>query len=387
MLTIALVLLLLSKESLSLKFLKLGVPGAVQNGDPIWLHCDFDLEGDPLYSVKWYKNNVEFYRYLPSKKPPGRKYNLLGVYMDLSQSNESYVYLYRTDLNTEGTYACEVSTEAPLFKTVKAEEDLRVYVMPKELPTIDGIVSRYQVGDVLNVTCTSIPSKPVSTLKWLVDDQEVNPNFETRYPILRHPDGLQSSRIRLTLVLDHRHFRRGVMKLHCKASLALIYSSSSEELVIRERGSRKPVQNVIPVFASQKKPTIKGGLPKYEVGDSVDINCTTNYSNLAVLNWYINDNQVKPEYIMEYSLPDGSPYAVLGLRFRVQQLHFRTDELRLKCTATLLKVINMITEKKILLGYQQISGLHADDTESVQNGGISRLLHCWTMLLVIINFR
>lgn len=32
-----------------------------------------------------------------------------------------------TDLNTEGTFGCEVSTDAPVFRTVRAEKDLRIY--------------------------------------------------------------------------------------------------------------------------------------------------------------------------------------------------------------------------------------------------------------------
>ena len=32
-----------------------------------------------------------------------------------------------TDLNTEGTFGCEVSTDAPVFRTVLAEKDLRIY--------------------------------------------------------------------------------------------------------------------------------------------------------------------------------------------------------------------------------------------------------------------
>ena len=35
-------------------------------------HCDivsrFDMEGDTLYSVKWYRNEQEFYRYVPNDR-------------------------------------------------------------------------------------------------------------------------------------------------------------------------------------------------------------------------------------------------------------------------------------------------------------------------------
>lgn len=44
-----------------------------------------------------------------------------------SKSNATHVYLHTTDLNTEGTFGCEVSLEEPSFQSIKAEADLRIY--------------------------------------------------------------------------------------------------------------------------------------------------------------------------------------------------------------------------------------------------------------------
>ncbi|UYV82868.1 hypothetical protein LAZ67_22001158 [Cordylochernes scorpioides] len=66
----------------ALRLSRLEVPSAVVLGEPAWLNCSYDLESDELYSVKWYKNNVEFYRFLPSDRPPGQKYDLKGVFVD-----------------------------------------------------------------------------------------------------------------------------------------------------------------------------------------------------------------------------------------------------------------------------------------------------------------
>ena len=41
----------------------LGVPSYAVKGSDVVLECDYDLEGADLYSVKWYKNGLEFYRY------------------------------------------------------------------------------------------------------------------------------------------------------------------------------------------------------------------------------------------------------------------------------------------------------------------------------------
>ena len=49
-------------ESIVLR--KVGVPAYAVQGKEAVLSCDYDLEGQDLYAVKWYKNGLEFYRYL-----------------------------------------------------------------------------------------------------------------------------------------------------------------------------------------------------------------------------------------------------------------------------------------------------------------------------------
>lgn len=61
------------------------MPAAVAKGQSALLHCNFDLETDELYSVKYYKDYVEFYRFLPSEEPrPGQALKLRGAYVDVS---------------------------------------------------------------------------------------------------------------------------------------------------------------------------------------------------------------------------------------------------------------------------------------------------------------
>ncbi|GFW51475.1 uncharacterized protein TNCV_4211531 [Trichonephila clavipes] len=62
--------------------MSLDVPTAVMQGDSIWLNCTLDLESDDLYSVKWYKDDVEFYRHLPQDSPSGQKYDIPGIRLD-----------------------------------------------------------------------------------------------------------------------------------------------------------------------------------------------------------------------------------------------------------------------------------------------------------------
>ena len=79
-------IVLFAGEAIRLK--RFGVPGAVRNGSSLFLHCDFALEAqDLLYSVKWYRNNLEFYRYLikPGQTQPEHKvFHQFGIYIDVS---------------------------------------------------------------------------------------------------------------------------------------------------------------------------------------------------------------------------------------------------------------------------------------------------------------
>ena len=45
------------------------IPPHALKGHQAVLKCNYDLEGDSLYSVKWYFNQKEFYRYIPTDNP------------------------------------------------------------------------------------------------------------------------------------------------------------------------------------------------------------------------------------------------------------------------------------------------------------------------------
>lgn len=55
------------------------MPEHVVRGQNIRLECNFNLDGETLYSVKWYKDGNEFYRYVPQDMPPVLVFPLPGV--------------------------------------------------------------------------------------------------------------------------------------------------------------------------------------------------------------------------------------------------------------------------------------------------------------------
>ncbi|GFQ79752.1 uncharacterized protein TNCT_25301 [Trichonephila clavata] len=63
--------------------LMMDVPSPTTQGESVELICSYELDEDKLYSVKWYKDDVEFYRYVPNDWPPGQFLPLQGVKLDI----------------------------------------------------------------------------------------------------------------------------------------------------------------------------------------------------------------------------------------------------------------------------------------------------------------
>ncbi|KAJ6649865.1 Cell adhesion molecule 2 [Pseudolycoriella hygida] len=153
-----------------LRDVRVTVPAAVKRGDNAELICLYDMEGDSLYSVKWYKGRREFYRYTPKENPAMKTFVVNGINVERSLSDETRLTLSSVQPSVSGKYSCEVSADAPSFHTLIESGDLEVVEVPEHRPFIVGIRSRYRVGDSLRANCTSKHSKPAANLTWIVND-------------------------------------------------------------------------------------------------------------------------------------------------------------------------------------------------------------------------
>lgn len=54
-----------------------------------YLYYDNDDDEEVLYSVKWYKDGEEFYRYVPRAGSPQNSYNFDGIKVDVSEAHET----------------------------------------------------------------------------------------------------------------------------------------------------------------------------------------------------------------------------------------------------------------------------------------------------------
>ena len=76
------------------------------------------------------------------------------LFFQQSKSTKQQVVLTNLSMASGGTYKCEVSAEAPSFRTKFAKQDMVVVVLPSKAEII-GVQPKYQVGDIVNVTCHS----------------------------------------------------------------------------------------------------------------------------------------------------------------------------------------------------------------------------------------
>ncbi|XP_063367788.1 uncharacterized protein LOC134656212 [Cydia amplana] len=220
---------------LCLRVLGITVPPLKQRGESASLTCDYDLEGGKLYSVKWYRDTEEFYRYMPRLRPPQHAHRLDGVKVDLDKSSARRVHLRDLTLRSRGLYRCEVSEEAPSFYSAQAEGYMEVYYFPRESPYITGHERPYRLNEPLDVNCSSAKAFPAPDLQWLIDGQKVTErSWLIAYGAKPAPQGLLVSTLGLTAPAKPN------MKLRC---IAVIGTHRRERSIIIETNSSISLQH------------------------------------------------------------------------------------------------------------------------------------------------
>jgi len=108
------------------------VPTEVVVGSDATLQCDYQLDEDRLLAVKWYHNDTQFFRFIPSESSTNGFMELEsptfmeGFTVDLAASSGRSVVLKGAGLAAEGRYTCEVMSDAPTFRTQHQSAYMRV---------------------------------------------------------------------------------------------------------------------------------------------------------------------------------------------------------------------------------------------------------------------
>lgn len=216
------------------------MPDQLILGQSARLGCDFDLEQSRLYSVNWYKDGKEFFRFMPSMENKVQVFPVDGVNVDVRfpclkvrvkvlmefsiqklGSNSSQVKLYPVVLDSGGVYRCEVSNESPDFDTVTGASILSVVgeeissctvetqtnLVPPVIPSGPRILPRPPVsaspGDFLRLNCSLNGSLPVPRLQWYINKTPASSTFLT---VRNNSDTTIDTVLSLALNLHQDHF-------------------------------------------------------------------------------------------------------------------------------------------------------------------------------------
>lgn len=219
---------------ITLKSLHIHVPKAVLTGDDAELKCSYELEGAQLYSIRWYRNMIEFYRYVPKESPATKVFPVAEIKVDVAASDQNRVVLTEVDRTLTGEYQCEVSADAPSFHTDIKSAEMVVVEPPLTSPNVTSDRLSYVGGDHIRVNCSSPPSLPAANITWFVNEQMV-PGFTANH-VLNFSNGYSSSLATLELEAA-QHSPVPTLMIRCEASIFNIWRSTSHTVVLRERSA------------------------------------------------------------------------------------------------------------------------------------------------------
>uniref|UniRef100_A0AAR5PMX2 Ig-like domain-containing protein n=2 Tax=Dendroctonus ponderosae TaxID=77166 RepID=A0AAR5PMX2_DENPD len=215
-----------------LRNVRIQVPVAVLRGEDANLQCFYDLEGDKLYSVKWYRGSLEFFRYSPSEFPPIKQFKIRGLNIREKDSRDTQVVLEHVSKEISGIYSCEVTAEQPSFFTDMQSAELKVIDLPRKDPQINGLKTRYKLEETLKANCTSEGSHPAANLTWRINGKDVEEKFvRHQRPSIYNEDDLVTAQSTIKLKVSKHLFIQGKMKLRCSATMYHLYHRSSEKSI------------------------------------------------------------------------------------------------------------------------------------------------------------
>ncbi|KAF7283581.1 uncharacterized protein LOC143194125 [Rhynchophorus ferrugineus] len=224
-----------------LRNVQVTIPKAVKVYDTVTLLCKYDLEGEQLYSVKWYKGNKEFFRYIPKEMPSMLVFPIPGINVDLSKSNANEVVLRDVQREVTGLYRCEVSTDMPNFYTMIVSSYMYVVDIPSENPILH-IQREFVEGNYLvRANCSAPPSFPAMNITWYINGLKVNENGRkiiNLSPIQTFP--MDKRRLRMTVSyvskeINENVFQGGVIKVQCVSTLFHLYKSEDVRYIDDDR--------------------------------------------------------------------------------------------------------------------------------------------------------
>ncbi|XP_045120293.1 uncharacterized protein LOC123509801 [Portunus trituberculatus] len=155
------------------------VPQYAFAGGQATLSCSYDLKAKRLYSLKWYHNNTEFYRYVPTERETPMsdqatpKFTVNELFRDDKRVTLS---LTRLSVSASGQYRCEVIAEHPSFRTEWHKATMTVLRQPLSAPVLVGAREVYEPSELIKIGCqpdNHFHGDHKPSLQWFLQGNEV----------------------------------------------------------------------------------------------------------------------------------------------------------------------------------------------------------------------
>ncbi|XP_063903720.1 uncharacterized protein LOC135123144 isoform X2 [Zophobas morio] len=187
------------------------------------------MDGEELYSVKWYLNKIEFFRYMPRNWPYTHHfpaYNDQRVEQVVTNSNFTSVVIIYVSRKASGLYTCEVSGDAPSFATSASQSQLQVVVTPEEDPYIETDKLTYNSGETVTARCISYHSNPAVNITWNTELITEAENVE--YNVTRDFYYTTQSEVKIKIP---ESFTKHTLKISCLSKMYDAYNGTGEKIV------------------------------------------------------------------------------------------------------------------------------------------------------------
>ncbi|XP_057669120.1 uncharacterized protein LOC130901634 isoform X1 [Diorhabda carinulata] len=247
---LVIVLLFVVSDVIAVRQVSVRIPTAVKRFDTVTLQCKYDLENEPLYTLKWYKGSKEFYRYIPKELPSTQVFPLPGVTVDVQKSTPNNLVLKNVQLEVTGRYKCEVSSDAPNFYTLMQSGYLYVVDVPVDDPILRIDKEILDTGLRLKGNCSSPPSYPSANITWLLNGVIVNSSYQQRVQPhdynMKVTSTYQSRRVPLVTIsgidlgIDENNFYGGKAQLSCIANVFHLYRKEKSLIFDEDRPRPRP---------------------------------------------------------------------------------------------------------------------------------------------------
>ncbi|KAJ2942599.1 hypothetical protein O0L34_g2066 [Tuta absoluta] len=253
-------LVLMLHGSLSLRDVHMVIPEAVERGSTVEMRCQYDLEQEVLYSVKWYRGDREFCRYSPRDVPPLKIFPIPGIEVNKDESDSKRLTIANVTSVAHGRYTCEVSADAPSFQTAQVHGFMYVVDLPLSDPTLEGIKRRYRPGMKLRAECVSRDSMPAANLSYFINNEPASTQH-VWHRVDGEKGGPMTAFSHIQFVVQKHHFVRGKLKIRCTAIIYTIYrmsiEKSAEEEIIRTTPASPPEMHEAIIYSIHRLPEAK----------------------------------------------------------------------------------------------------------------------------------